>query len=96
MGGIPYPLNPVDAPLPRLPAGFEPAGPATPLSGLAAHGVPVGYGPHGSPVLLAGQSQGLQLPPNLPGMPRMPGPPRGMFSGGLDRGGLFGTARPWA
>lgn len=66
-----------------------------PLSGLAAYGVPVGYTPSGTPMVRAGQAnQALQLPPDLPGMPRMPGPHPGLFGGGIENGGLFRPATP--
>lgn len=66
-----------------------------PLAGLAAHGVPVGYNQSGQPVVMAGMAnQGMQSPPNLPGMPHMPGPPSGLFDGGMGAGGLFQNTAP--
>lgn len=75
--------------------GWQPQGQGGSLAGLQAHGVPVGYTPGGRPMVRAGmaQDQGFNLPPNLPGMPHMPGPPSGMFDGGVGGGGLF---RPMA
>ncbi len=66
-----------------------PATEGTPLSGLAAHGVPVGYSPSGTPMLMAGQAGQLQMPPDIAGMPKMPGPPEGWLSGDVAGGGLF-------
>lgn len=73
------------------PGAEQPVDPAAfnPLGGLQAHGVPVGFGPGGRPVLQAGMATGLQMPPNLAGMPSMPTPPPGMFGGGAGAGGLL-------
>lgn len=77
---------------PALPA--HPGGPAaaasSPLAGLAAYGVPVGQTKAGHAFIQAGEpgESGLMLPPEIPGMPRMPGPP--------DGGGLFRAVPPVA
>lgn len=62
---------------------------ANPLAGLQAYGVPVGVSPTGQPMVRAGMANGFQVPPELPGMPPIPGPPAGLFDGGMGGGGLF-------
>jgi hypothetical protein len=70
---------------------------AHPLSGLAAYGVPIHQTAHGSAVVQGGMAgSGFAMPPNVPGMPQMPGPPDGLFSGGVPGGGLFQPMRPAA
>lgn len=84
---------------PHLPA--HPGGPAgageSPLAGLAAYGIPITQGPGGNLILQAGRSGqgGSMLPPEIPGMPKMPGPPAEMM-GGQAGGGLFQPVSPVA
>jgi hypothetical protein len=66
-----------------------PAAAGGPLAGLQQFGVPVSYTPGGNPMVQANAAQGFQMPPDLPGMPRMPGPPDGFFTGGMAGGGGF-------
>ncbi|HWI51849.1 MAG TPA: hypothetical protein VNT01_06895 [Symbiobacteriaceae bacterium] len=86
--------------LPMLPV--HPGGPeaaaASPLNGLAAYGVPVAQTPAGHAFIQAGGTGegGIMLPPELPGMPRMPGPPDDLFTGGPCGGGLFRPVPPVA
>gem|GEM_PF-4588343 len=88
----PAPLHPVLPAYPALPG--RPVTPGTfpgsgapgvaansPLVGLTAYGVPVGYAPSGTPRLVTGQPDQWQSPPDLPGMPQMPGPPDWIFTG---------------
>jgi hypothetical protein len=64
--------------------------PQSPLAGLAAYGVPVGHNQAGQPVLQTGGGDVRQfLPPEIPGMPRMPGPPDWLSTGQIPGSGLF-------
>lgn len=108
VGGVAYPAYPALPARPTGPvhpgaqfAGGAPptgGGPVnTPLSGLQAHGVPVGYTPGGQPMVMAGMAnQGVGLPPTITGMPQMPGLPAGMLGGAMGEGGLFQPIAPVA
>lgn len=63
---------------------------------MAAYGVPLVQLPTGQIVLQAqtGDDGGIHLPPDLPGMPAMPKPPDGLFTGGPQGGGLFQPLSP--
>lgn len=91
IGGVSMPM------LPAHPAG-EVAGAVSPLTGLAAYGVPVAQTPTGRAFIqaggAAGESGGIQLPPEIPGMPPMPGPPGELVMGGPHGGGLFQAVPP--
>lgn len=72
---------------PMLPAMLQtpavgPSSLGSPFHGLAQHGVPISLGPGGNPVLRVGNPQSLAMPPQIEGMPQMPAPPPGLFSGG--------------
>jgi hypothetical protein len=67
---------------------------ASPLAGLAQYGVPVGMSPGGRPVIRANMNGGVMLPPEIPGMPKMPGPPGGFLGTGQTSGGLFQPIDP--
>jgi len=87
-----------DVALPALPAypsnGAPMAAGAPPLAGMAAYGVPIVYSPDGRPVLRSGTPGGsLNMPPDLPGMPRMPPPPDQLFTG-PQTSGLFQPVPP--
>ncbi|HYF92575.1 MAG TPA: hypothetical protein VD969_10010 [Symbiobacteriaceae bacterium] len=82
--------------LPRMPGlPLHPGGPdaaaSSPLAGLAAYGVPIAHTPAGhSFIQAAGAADGgIMLPPEIPGVPKMPGPPDELVSGGPCGGGLF-------
>ena len=76
--------------LPIHPAG-QAAAATSPLSGLAAFGVPVAHTPTGHALIQAvGAAEGgIMLPPQIPGMPQMPGPPDELLTGGPLGGGVF-------
>lgn len=84
--GYPGPINPRQrgmgqVPMPALPAvpfhpGGQPVGGPHPLAGLAAYGVPIRLSPTGQPVIQTGTSPDM-APPEIAGMPRMPGPAGG-------------------
>lgn len=66
---------------------------------MAAYGVPLVQLPTGQIVLQAQTGEnggGMHLPPELPGMPVMPGPPDGLLTGGPQGGGLFQPLPPVA
>lgn len=96
-----YPVTPGGQPS-SFPMHGTPANPmgmpvaAGPLAGLQAYGVPVGYTPAGWPMLQTAMANaaGFQLPPNVPGMPQIPGPPEGLFNGGMGAGALFQPVAP--
>lgn len=77
-------------------AGANAGPPASPLAGLAQYGVPVGHTASGQPVVHAGINGRMMLPPQIPGMPQMPGPPMGFMAGGPQAGGLFQPMLPVA
>jgi hypothetical protein len=68
----------------------------SPLAGMAQYGVPVGHTASGQPVIRAGMNGAIMLPPEIPGMPNMPGPPGGFLAGGPQAGGLFQPMPPVA
>ena len=76
--------------------GPAPGPAASPLAGLAQFGVPVAQTATGQPVIRAGVNGALMLPPEIPGMPTMPGPPNGFLTGGPQTGGLFQPMLPVA
>jgi hypothetical protein len=102
--GYPGPLDartglaPVTLPVVPLHPGGQPVGGPSPLSGLAARGVPVGQTPAGQCLLCTNTDGGasFMLPPEIPGMPGMPTPPNGMLYGGPQGGGLFQPMAPVA
>lgn len=93
IGHVPAPASPA---LPVHPGGGSAAA-ASPLAGLAAYGVPIALDAQGRPVLQAGAG-GMEamLPPDVPGMPKMPGPPAEFLGGGPGGGGLFRPMAPIA
>lgn len=99
-GSLSYGGGSGGASMPALPAlPHHPGGPAaaasSPLEGLAAYGVPISIGPGGHPVIRAGAggTPGIGMPPEIPGMPRIPTPPPG-FLGGPESPGLFRYVPP--
>ncbi|HYG59377.1 MAG TPA: hypothetical protein VD902_15045, partial [Symbiobacteriaceae bacterium] len=53
--------------------------------------------PSGQPCIMAGNGgQAFGLPPEIPGMPRFPGPPEGLLGGGPVGGGLYQPIAPVA
>ncbi|MDB4897868.1 MAG: hypothetical protein JWN15_4130 [Firmicutes bacterium] len=73
-----------------------PAAAPSPLAGMAQYGVPIAQTASGQPVIRAGMNGAIMLPPEIPGMPSMPGPPGGFFAGGPQAGGLFQPMPPVA
>ena len=87
--------------MPHLP--MHPGGPAaaaaSPLSGLAAYGIPIAQTAGGRFCLQAPPTEegpAVMLPPELPGMPGMPTPPDELMTGGPVGGGLFRAIAPVA
>ncbi|HEY3365062.1 MAG TPA: hypothetical protein VGK74_08425 [Symbiobacteriaceae bacterium] len=73
MGG-PYPGDG------SYPGGGPPAagGAPSPLSRMAAYGVPISFTAGGRPVIRGGMNgNGIGMPPEIAGMPKMPLPPPG-------------------
>jgi hypothetical protein len=101
-GGVRLPAHPGHPGYPAHPGspahpGEQAAGGEHPLAGLAAHGVPLGLTASGNPVLRApNQNEGFMMPPQIPGMPQMPGPPSGLLTGGPETSGLFYPTAPVA
>jgi len=83
-------------------AGGRPQVPTVSLPALPVFpgnpGVPVAQTQAGHAFIQAGGfgEGGIMLPPELPGMPRMPGPPDDLFTGGPCGGGLFRPVSPVA
>lgn len=98
IGNVAMPGLPALPAVPLHPNGAPAAGPAQPaLSGLAAYGVPVTQAPGGQMVVQSIMDPGQMMPPQVPGMPQMPGPPDWFLNGTSGgSGGLFQPMLPVA
>jgi hypothetical protein len=93
--GVGLPAFPTIPGHPGMPGGsMLPGGPG--ISGMAQYGVPIAQTATGQPVIRAGMNGAVMLPPEIAGMPNMPGPPGGFLGGRPQAGGLFQPMPPVA